>query len=690
MGQAEWIWYPGDFEIMLANKTMIKRFEQDVMIPPFWRSDAFYCNVKFKRSFTLTKKNIITIKACGALNIIVNNQGEYREKYVKKFNGQLILDPGSYDLQVTVYNHVDLPCLYITSEELNSDKSFLATCNDGIWKEAAVGNFTSILSSPNDFSLPEKKIGGYKKTIISDTETLFEFERAVVCRLNFFEVKQEGYINIIYGESKEEALDIQNAEQTDYLYLKEKTKTPIAKIFKYILIKSEGAVFSDPEFWFEESGIDQKSRFDSSDKVLNAIYDTSAYTFYLNSREFFLDGVKRDRWIWSGDAAQSYLMDFYSFFNLDCVRRTIIALGGKSPVTSFINHIMDYTLYWIISFKEYFDNTGDSEFIRKNFAKIKEHLEFVGTRLNNNGFLEGKESDWVFVDWANLDNSGVVCVEQILYYKALSVAGFFADYFKEKNDYIIRAEVLKANINQTFWSDDLGCYVYSLKNGKKDNIVTRHANLFAVLYDICNEQQKESILKNVLMNQAIQSILTPYMRFYELETLCKLGKHVFVLTQIKKYWGGMLNEGATTFWEQFDEREKGLKKYEMYGRPYGKSLCHAWGASPLYLIGRYFIGLRPGSAGKSYVLEPNRADLKWFKAVLPLYNGEIKIYFSESRIEVFCAEKDGELVLPEVYEKYVSCFRKENGKIYIPIKANTELIINIERNQHERNIYTYA
>ena len=36
---------------------------------------------------------------------------------------------------------------------------------DGIWKEAAVGNFTSILSSPNDFSLPEKKIGGYKKTI---------------------------------------------------------------------------------------------------------------------------------------------------------------------------------------------------------------------------------------------------------------------------------------------------------------------------------------------------------------------------------------------------------------------------------------------------------------------------------------------------------------------------------------------
>jgi len=26
----------------------------------------------------------------------------------------------------------------------------------------------------------------------------------------------------------------------------------------------------------------------------------------------------------------------------------------------------------------------------------------------------------------------------------------------------------------------------------------------------------------------------------------------------------------------------------MYGRKYGKSLCHAWGAAPLYLLGRYY------------------------------------------------------------------------------------------------------
>jgi hypothetical protein len=29
----------------------------------------------------------------------------------------------------------------------------------------------------------------------------------------------------------------------------------------------------------------------------------------------------------------------------------------------------------------------------------------------------------------------------------------------------------------------------------------------------------------------------------------------------------------------------------MYGRPFGKSLCHAWGASPIYLLGKYYLGV---------------------------------------------------------------------------------------------------
>jgi hypothetical protein len=59
----------------------------------------------------------------------------------------------------------------------------------------------------------------------------------------------------------------------------------------------------------------------------------------------------------------------------------------------------------------------------------------------------------------------------------------------------------------------------------------------------------------------------------------------YVLKEMKDYWGGMLKLGATSFWEEYNPQKKGAEHYAMYGREFGKSLCHAWGASPIYLLG---------------------------------------------------------------------------------------------------------
>ena len=58
-----------------------------------------------------------------------------------------------------------------------------------------------------------------------------------------------------------------------------------------------------------------RAAFSCEDERLNAIYDVSARTMELCTREFFLDGIKRDRWVWSGDAYQSYMVNIYLFFD---------------------------------------------------------------------------------------------------------------------------------------------------------------------------------------------------------------------------------------------------------------------------------------------------------------------------------------------------------------------------------------
>ena len=64
----------------------------------------------------------------------------------------------------------------------------------------------------------------------------------------------------------------------------------------------------------------------------------------------------------------------------------------------------------------------------------------------------------------------------------------------------------------------------------------------------------------------------------------------------------------------------------MYGRPFGKSLCHAWGASPLYLLGRYYLGVSPTKPGfEEYAVRPDLGGLEWMEGSVPTPNGAIRV-----------------------------------------------------------------
>jgi hypothetical protein len=125
------------------------------------------------------------------------------------------------------------------------------------------------------------------------------------------------------------------------------------------------------------------------------------------------------------------------------------------------------------------------------------------------------------------------------------------------------------------------------------------------------------------------------MRFYELAALCSIGEHKYVLDEMRNYWGGMLGLGATSFWEEYNPALKGSDHYAMYGRPFGKSLCHAWGASPIYLLGKYFLGVKPLSPGyKTYLVEPQLGGLEWMEGKVPTPVNEIAVKMTRNKISV--------------------------------------------------------
>ena len=123
-----------------------------------------------------------------------------------------------------------------------------------------------------------------------------------------------------------------------------------------------------------------------------------------------------------------------------------------------------------------------------------------------------------------------------------------------------------------------------------------------------------------------------------------MGELETVLREIRSYWGGMLDLGATSVWETFDPRQQGAEHYEMYGDRYGKSLCHAWGASPVYLLGKYFLGVRPESRGwERFSVAPQPAGLGWMEGTVPTPRGDIRVRCEGDTAEVFAPFAGGTL-----------------------------------------------
>jgi hypothetical protein len=208
------------------------------------------------------------------------------------------------------------------------------------------------------------------------------------------------------------------------------------------------------------------------------------------------------------------------------------------------------------------------------------------------------------------------------------------------------AESLRNKIKQTFWSYEHKLYYHAIEDGQMNRQVTKFPNMFAIIYGLSYQEEQKEIMQSVMLNPDVPPITTPYMRFYELEALCMMGYQQQVLQEMKDYWGGMLREGATSFWEKYVPTETGTQHLAMYGRPYGKSLCHAWGASPVYLLGKYYLGVQPTRPGyEEYEVRPVLGGLEWMEGDVPTPHGMIHVEMNRRHITIRATEGRGTLFI---------------------------------------------
>lgn len=501
---------------------------------------------------------------------------------------------------------------------------------------------------PADFRLPTVPREAVLQRPNGRNGVLADFGRETFGFVVFRGVTGSGRVKVIYGESEPEALcdgldderiglKPTSADVWEYLDLVagERFVNPKSRGFRYVNVVPVAGDVRVTSLSLEEeiAPLEFRGGFRCSDERLNRIWEVSARTLHLTAREFLLDGIKRDRFVWSGDAYQSCQMSYYVFGAPSVVRRTLWALRGKEPVWMHINRIADYTFYWFAMVREYYLYSGDIGFLRMIYPRMLSLMDYVEGRLRPDGLYEARPGDWVFVDWAPepLENyKGPVAAEQILLVRAqealAGIARILGDMAKSE-EYEAKGGKLRAKVKSLFWDSGKGGLVHTLDHELKPlPQFTRYPNILALLYGYFNADEAGTVKEKCLLNENVMPIVTPYMRYYELEVMCRLGCCRQVLDEVREYWGGMLDHGATSFWEMYDPKEKGVEHYAMYGRPFGRSLCHAWGASPAYIFGRYILGVVPTSPGfGTYEVKPDLGGLDWAEGDVPTPWGKIHV-----------------------------------------------------------------
>jgi hypothetical protein len=331
---AKWIWYPGDFDIWLHTIVGGRRQERGQTYPPFWRVDSPYGLVKFEKIYDIKEPETIKIFTDGRYHMRIDG------KVVFGFDPMNFeLPAGKHVLHFLVENYKTFPSLLVQGKTIYTDETWRTTNQNQKFYTAASGKFFDPVKPPSAFSLEYTPVKG--NVLAQETNTvLIDFGKETFGKIVVKDLKGEGKLALYYGETRQEALAEMQAETYDFIDVDKDIPSDHlteTRAFRYVYAVNEGNVsFDEISALFEYLPVEYRGDFECSDTLLNRIYDVSLYTLHLNTREFHLDGIKRDRWIWSGDAYQSYLMNFYTFFDEDVNKRTLYALRGHDP---FEKHI---------------------------------------------------------------------------------------------------------------------------------------------------------------------------------------------------------------------------------------------------------------------------------------------------------------------------------------------------------------
>ena len=373
---------------------------------------------------------------------------------------------------------------------------------------------------------------------------------------------------------------------------------------------------------FRYRNIPYLGTFQCSDNRLNDIWTTGAYTVQLNMQEYIWDGIKRDRLIWLGDMHPETNTISTVFGDEESFYASLDLAIEQYPLPNWFNGMSAYSMWYLIIQYDWYRHFGNLDFLKKHANYILGLIDLIDSCVEEDGSEHLANSR--FLDWPSSPNQeGVEAGYRALLCWALQDGKQLCTLLG--ND----AKAKKC--------------IEIEKRLKKKILPPNHLKQAAALMAIAGLMEPEKVAQDFLLPGGPKGFSTFY-GYYMLEALAMAGHYEEAMDIIRKFWGGMLDMGATTFWEDFDldwtKNAGRIDEFVPKGKAdihgdfggycyvgYRHSLCHGWASGPTAWLSNHVLGveiLEPGC--KKVRVTPHLGNLQWAKGTYPTPYGQIRIH----------------------------------------------------------------
>lgn len=360
--------------------------------------------------------------------------------------------------------------------------------------------------------------------------------------------------------------------------------------------------------------------FHCSDERLNEIWKVGARTVHLNMQEYLWDGIKRDRLVWIGDMHPETATISMVFGETDVVKKSLDLVRDNTPPDGFMNGFASYSMWWIKIQRDLYWDFGNFAYLKQQENYLTALLQNTLSHIGENGACDIDEQ---FVEWSN---RGTPDEESAFY--AMLIVGLTAG--AELLEILDTSSAIAAQCRKAI--ERIRLRNYELLGNKQA----------AAMVGLSGLKDVKQVCDTIIKPGGAEGLST-FWGYYVLQALAEASETEFALDIIRKYWGAMLDLGATTFWEDFDikwaENAYRIDELPQAGKKdahgdYGRfcytqlrhSLCHGWASGPTSFLSRHILGVTPIEPGyRKIKIEPHLGNLTYAEGKIPTPHGTIAV-----------------------------------------------------------------